>query len=98
MSNCVRVSFVSLVCVLLLTPVAFASSAVYYFTGTPADQANKTANNVGTATFSPTAPTGTVPITQTGAVLANADYVGNFLAFYWTGPYSGPATGTLDLN
>src|SRR5689334_22683462 len=98
MSNCVRVSLLSLVCVLLITPALFASSAVYYFNGSPADQATKTANDVGTATFSATAPTGAVPITQTGTVLANADYVGNWLAFYWTGPYSGPATGMLDLN
>src|SRR5437588_1304697 len=94
----VRLSLLGVLCVLLLVPAVFASSGIYYFTGSPGDQATKTANDVGTATFSPNAPTGTVPITQTGTAFANDDYVGNFLAFYWTGPYSGPANGTLDLN
>ena len=68
MPNCVRVSLLGLLCLTLLVPTALASSGVYYFTGSPADQATKTANDVGTATFSSNAPTGAVPITQTGTL------------------------------
>lgn len=90
---------VVLVCSLALTPTSvLASSAIYYFKGDPTDQTNKVVNDVGTATFDTTAPTGTVPITQTGSAFANDDFVGNGLAFYWSGPFSGPATGTLDLQ
>src|SRR5205085_6537631 len=96
MLKSVRLLLVVLVC-LISIPI-FADSQIYYFKGDPADQANKVADNVGTATFDTTPPTGTVPITQTGTAFANEDYVGNFLAFYWSGPYSGPAVGTLDLH
>src|SRR5438309_401217 len=84
--------------VLLVSAPLLADSPIYYFKGDPADQANKVADNVGTATFDQTPPTGTVPVTQTGTAFANEDFVGNPLAIYWSGVYSGPAVGTLDLH
>ncbi len=76
----------------------FADSATYYFKGDPADQANKIVQDIGTATFDQSPPTGTVPITQTGTAFANEDFVGNGLAIFWNGPFVGSAVGTLDLQ
>src|SRR5581483_10620273 len=83
---------------LLISSPLLADSPIFYFKGDVADQTNKVVNDVGSATFDRTAPTGTVPVTQTGSAFANEDFVGNGLAFYWSGSYSGPATGTLDLK
>jgi hypothetical protein len=95
--------------VLVALAALFLSSALlaqstYYLKGDPADQANKVANDtasntIGTATFDTSPPTGTAPVIQTGPPsLANADYVGNPLAIYWSGPYSGNLAGTLDFK
>src|SRR5919109_5390793 len=80
-------------------PVGVAAANTYYFHGTAADQANKgTTPGAGTATFNTTAPTGTIPATQTGSPLANGDVAGNPLAAYWTGPFSGTLSGDIQLN
>ncbi|HEX3070115.1 MAG TPA: hypothetical protein VHX14_16230, partial [Thermoanaerobaculia bacterium] len=90
--------------VLALSSSLFAQSTTYYFKGDPADQANKVANDtasstIGTATFDSSPPTGTAPVIQTGPPsVANADYVGNPLAIYWSGAYSGNLAGTLDFK
>jgi hypothetical protein len=76
---------------------ALAASTTFYFHGTPADQANK-ASPPGTATFNTTAPTGTVPATQTASPFANRDLPGNPLAAYWSGPFAGPVSGDLQLT
>jgi hypothetical protein len=76
---------------------ALASSTTYYFHGTAADQANK-ANPPGTATFNTTAPTGTVPVTQTASPFANRDFAGNPLAAYWYGPFSSGSLSGQDIQ
>jgi hypothetical protein len=83
-----------------VAPVAAqaAATSAFYFHGTPQDQANKSTVPGGTATFDANAPTGTVPITQTTSPLANEDFVGNQLAAYWSGPYTGTVSGQLELN
>jgi hypothetical protein len=88
-------AILALLLVFSTTPLV---AQTYYFAGEPADQANKVVLDVGTATFNQTPPTGTVPITQTGTPFANDDFVGNFLAMYWTGPFTGQAVGTLDFQ
>jgi hypothetical protein len=80
-----------------LTSRAVASAATYYFHGTAADQANKAAPP-GTATFDTNAPIGATPVTQTTSPFANRDVPGNALAAYWSGPFSGPVSGDLQLN
>jgi hypothetical protein len=75
-----------------------ASPPSFYFHGTPQDQANKATTPGGTATFDANAPTGTVPVTQTMTPFANADFVGNPLAVYWSGPFSGSVSGLLQLS
>jgi hypothetical protein len=105
MSKRLRLVIVALIALvaLVLTSNLFAQTT-YYFKGDPADQANKVANDtasntIGTATFDTSPPTGTAPVIQTGPPsVANADYVGNPLAIYWSGPYSGNLAGTLDLK
>ncbi len=80
-------------------PLSIQADTTYYLTGNPADQANKVVDAApSTPTFNTTAPTGAVPITQTATPLANADFAANPLAAFWSGPYSGPATGVLDLR
>jgi hypothetical protein len=79
-------------------PAARADSATYWFHGQADDQATKFTQTPGTATFSTTAPTGTVPITQTGSPFATEDVVGNELAIYWSGPFSGTVSGNLELH
>jgi hypothetical protein len=102
MPNHARVAVVALL-VCLITSAIFAQTT-YYFKGDPADQANRVANDtvdgtIGTATFDTTPPTGSVPVVQTGPPsVVNADYVGNPLATYWSGNYSGTVTGMLDLK
>ncbi|HEX8173398.1 MAG TPA: hypothetical protein VF824_22880 [Thermoanaerobaculia bacterium] len=97
MNRIVRLLLVASLAAALSVPL-FAASGTYYFTGDPADQVNKQYQDIGTATFTQAAPTGTVPITQVGSVLANADFVGNALASFWNGPFSGNAVGTLHLK
>src|SRR3954447_3463126 len=75
-----------------------ASAPTFYFHGTAADQANKATVPGGTATFDPSAPTGSVPVTQTTTPLANRDFVGNQLSAYWSGPFSGSISGLLELS
>ena len=102
MPNRARLALFTLV--VSLFSVALSAQTTYYFKGDPADQANKVANDtasntIGTATFDTSAPTGTVPVVQTGPPsVVNADYVGNPLSIYWSGPYSGNLTGTLDFK
>src|SRR6266851_376040 len=101
MPNRVRLVLVALAAFLLST-VLFAQTT-YYFKGDPADQANKVANDtasgtIGTATFDASPPTGTAPITQTGSPFSNEDFVGNPLAIYWSGSFSGSVSGVLDLK
>src|SRR3954468_13601254 len=101
MPNRARVALVVLV--VILFPTALFAQTTYYFKGDPADQANRVANDtvsgtIGTATFDTTPPTGTVPVVQTGPPVVNADYVGNPLATYWSGPFSGTVAGALDLK
>jgi hypothetical protein len=83
-----------------MSPVAAeaASPPAFYFHGTPQDQANKATIPGGTATFDGNPPTGTVPITQTTSPLANEDFVGNQLAAYWSGPFTGSVSGLLELS
>ena len=76
----------------LAAPARAASSTTFYFHGTPQDQAN------GTGTFNQTAPTVTVPVTQTTSPFANRDFVGNSLAAFWSGPFSGSVSGNLELK
>jgi hypothetical protein len=75
-----------------------ASPPAFYFHGTPQDQANKSTIPGGTATFDANPPTGTVPVEQTTSPLANEDFVGNQLAAYWSGPFSGSVSGQLELS
>ncbi|MFL5923648.1 MAG: hypothetical protein ACJ74S_06720 [Gaiellaceae bacterium] len=75
-----------------------ASPPAFYFHGTPQDQANKATTPGGTATFDANAPTGAVPVTQTASPFANADAVGNPLAVFWSGPFSGSVSGLLQLS
>src|SRR3954470_16320740 len=75
-----------------------ASAPTFYFHGTAADQANKATVPGGTATFAPSAPTGSVPVSQTTTPLANRDFVGNQLSAYWSGPFSGSISGLLELS
>ncbi len=72
---------------------AVAASPTFYFHGTQLDQANKSTTPGGTATFNQSAPTGAVPVTQTTSPLANRDFVGNPLAAFWHGPFSGTVSG-----
>jgi hypothetical protein len=83
-----------------VSPVAAeaASSPAFYFHGTPDDQANKATVPGGTATFDANPPTGTVPIMQTTSPFANEDFVGNPLAAYWSGPFTGSVSGLLELS
>lgn len=92
-----RVSLSFVLLVLLALPLS-AATGTFYLKGDPADQTNKIVNDVGSATFDQTPPTGAVPITQTGSPFTNEDFVGNGLGFYWTGPFSGTVSGVLDLN
>jgi hypothetical protein len=79
--------------------LSIQADTTYYLTGNPADQANKVVDTApSTPTFNSTAPTGAVPIVQTATPLANSDFAANPLAAFWSGPYSGPATGVLDLR
>ena len=102
MPNRARLVLVTLVALFL--SATLLAQTTYYFKGDPADQANKVANDtasntIGTATFDTSPPTGTAPVIQTGPPsVVNADYVGNPLAIYWSGPYSGNIAGTLDLK
>jgi hypothetical protein len=73
-------------------------STFCYFHGVAGDQANKATIPGGTATFNDTAPTGTVPITQTTSPFANRDFVGNPLAAFWKGPFTGTVSGLLELK
>ncbi|HJQ38198.1 MAG TPA: hypothetical protein VKB93_13765 [Thermoanaerobaculia bacterium] len=83
----------------LTLTLSIQADTTYYLTGNPADQANKAVDAApSTPTFNTTTPTGAAPITQTATPLANSDFVGNPLAAFWSGPYSGPATGVLDLR
>src|SRR5258708_37789018 len=99
-----RASLVLAALVALLLSTTLFAQTTYYFKGDPADQANKVANDtasntIGTATFDTSPPTGTAPVVQTGPPsVVNADYVGNPLAIYWSGPYSGNLAGTLDFK
>jgi len=94
-----HVPFRVLVFVSVLSLLAFPiyAETIYYFKGDPADQANK-ALGPPTSRFDQTAPTDAVPITQLTTPVANADFIGNPLAACWSGPYSGPVTGVLDLK
>src|SRR5258706_1116861 len=90
------------VLVVLATPVV-AATGTFSFHGTPQDQVNKQqelvdSTNRGTATFDQIPTTGVVPVTQTGTFAANADFVGNPLAIFWRGSFSGTVNGTLQLN
>src|SRR3954454_17278278 len=75
-----------------------AAAPAFYFHGTPQDHANKSTIPGGTATFDANPPTGTVPDTQTTSPFANEDFVGNQLAAYWSGPFSGSVSGQLELS
>ncbi|MEA2163482.1 MAG: hypothetical protein QOK37_1609 [Thermoanaerobaculia bacterium] len=102
MKDCAR--FVLVILLATFSSVALFGQTTYFFKGDPADQANKVANDtvsntIGTATFDTSPPTGTVPVVQTGPPsVVNADYVGNPLSTYWSGPYSGGLTGTLHFK
>jgi hypothetical protein len=87
----------------LITPAlggraAHAATTTYWFHGQADDQAQKFSQTPGTATFDTNEPTGTVPITQTGSPFATEDVVGNSLAIYWSGPFSGTVDGLLELH
>jgi hypothetical protein len=88
---------------LTLAAPAFAATGTYTFHGTAQDQVNKNqeftdSTSRGTATFDQTPTTGTAPVTQTGSFAANADFVGNPLAIFWRGAFSGTVNGTLQLD
>ena len=74
------------------------SAQTFYLSGNATDQATKVTQTPGTATFATTAPTGSVPVTQTGSWIASTDIPGDSFSFYWSGPYSGTVSGVLDLN
>src|SRR5258708_38312482 len=89
-----------LVLAFVFTTSVAAQTTVYYLKGDPADQANKAVNDtatgtIGTATFDTTAPTGTTPVTQTWSPSTSADYVGNPLCVYCSGPFSGSVSCDL---
>jgi hypothetical protein len=69
-----------------------------YFHGSQTDPAGNAAFTGGTATFDANAPTGAAPVTQTGTPLANNDFAGNFLAAFWSGPYTGTLNGNLSFD
>ncbi len=90
---------IGLLVVSLTLTLTLQADTTYYLTGNPADQANKVVDAApSTPTFNTTVPTGAAPITQTATPLANSDFVGNPLAAFWSGAYSGAATGVLDLR
>ena len=94
---------VSFVSVAPLSTPATAATGTYWFHGKPTDQVDKQAalvddTAISGATFDQTAPTGTVPVTQTTTGLANEDFVGNPLTLYWHGPFTGTISGQLQLN
>jgi hypothetical protein len=79
------------------------TDVTFYLHGTPQDEANKQltfvdASNRGTATWSESAPTGTVPVTQQTHERANRDFVGNPLAAYWRNSFSGVINGDLSVT
>src|SRR5437899_1624690 len=83
--------------------IALASSGVLYFHGRATDDVDKQAafadsTAISNATFSATAPSGTVPILQSTTAVANQDFVGNPLTAYWHGPFSGTISGQLKLD
>src|SRR5256885_15297331 len=96
-----RSARVTVVCALLCTlfvVLPLTAQTTYYLKGDPADQANKVGNDtlngtIGTATFDTSPPTSTAPATQTGSPFATENYVGNPLAIYWSGSFSGNLTG-----
>src|SRR4029078_4880454 len=98
-------TLVALVLILTLFP-AFPSqgaTGTYYFHGQQTDQVDKQQTLVdetaiANATFNTTAPTSASPVTQTTTGVANEDYVGNPLALYWHGPFSGTVSGQLQLD
>ena len=97
------VSFSVLFGLTTLASPLLAATGTFYFHGTPQDQANKQqelvdSTNRGTATFDQTPTTGLVPATQTGNFAANPDFVGNPLAIFWRGAFSGTVNGTLELD
>jgi len=93
------------VLVLALLPAARARAATgtFYFHGKDTDQVDKqqaltSDTAIAAATFNTSAPTRTVPITQTTTGIANEDFVGNPLTLYWHGPFSGTVSGQLQLD
>lgn len=69
----------------------------FFFRGQPTDQANKAAYP-GTATFDGTAPSDLAPDTQATTTFANTDFVGNPLAAYWVGDFSGTIAGDVGIR
>jgi hypothetical protein len=96
MLNWTRLVLVALLALVISIPV-FADTT-YYLKGSATDQATKVTQTPGSATFDQTAPTGVAPVTQTGSWLASTDVPGDTLSIYWSGPYSGSASGVLDLK
>jgi uncharacterized repeat protein (TIGR01451 family) len=69
----------------------------YFFHGELTDQAEKAAFDPYAATFDMN-PADATPGTQTATPFANENFVANPLAAYWTGDFTGPIDGHVELQ
>jgi uncharacterized repeat protein (TIGR01451 family) len=69
----------------------------YFFHGEATDQAEKAAFDPHAATFDLN-PADATPGTQIATPFANENFVANPLAAYWTGDFSGPIDGEVELQ
>jgi len=99
-----RAAFAAAILFFALLPGNFSQTAraatgsTYYFHGQAADQANKATTPGGTATFDTNGPTGTTPVVQTASPLANQDFAGDPLSAFWSGPFVGSVSGSIQIN
>ena len=71
----------------------------YYLHGEPTDDAAKLPGPPDpTATFDTSEPTDPAPASQGTTAVANEDFAKNLLAAFWTGDFSGPIDGSLELT
>ena len=90
----------------LVSPAAatVTDPSTYYLHGQVTDQASKQlaladSTAKGAATFSHAVPALTDPqVAQTTTGAANQDFVGNPLAAFWSGPFSGTVQGQLTID
>jgi hypothetical protein len=80
------------------TSPVHAQGTTYYFHGTATDDANRL-NDMPSATFSTTAPTGTTDETQTGTVAGSNTNSADSQSVYWLSTaITGPVSGTMHFD